>query len=47
MRPIYAIDAWTLAAVYYFAEGYPWWWGALALANVFLMLLLADTRKKP
>lgn len=49
MRPLYAIDAWALAAVYYFAEGYSWWWGAGALAVVFIMLMLADapTRGKP
>lgn len=49
MRPLYAIDAWALTAVYYFAEGYAWWWGAVALAVVAIMLLLADapTRRKP
>lgn len=42
MRPIYAIDLWIFGGVYYFAEGYSWWWGAGAFAVVSIMLLLAD-----
>lgn len=46
MRPLYAIDAWALAAVYYSAEGYSWLWGAGCIAMVFLMLILADLAQK-
>lgn len=46
MRPIYAIDLWTFGAVYFYAEGYPWWWGTGALTIAVIMLLIARPPSK-